>query len=122
MCKNRPYSLSVPPINPLSVMSTLTHVIILGYNSSHNTSTIRSAACPSHSSGIAPFFHSPAYNLSSAGLTAAGLVPISSLVPTVQVSGRSVLSRSVIQGTPITVVSSVIPPESVTTARLCCTK
>ena len=77
---------------------------------------IRAAVCPSQSSGIAPFFHSPAKSLSSAGLIAAGSVPINSFVPTVQVSGRSVLSRSVIHGTPITVVSSVIPPESVTTA------
>ena len=46
-----------------------------------------------------------------------GSVPISSFVPMVMVSGRSVLSRKVKQGTPMTVVSSVIPPESVTTAK-----
>ena len=39
-----------------------------------------------------------------------------SLVPNVIVSGRSVLSLRVIHGTPITVVSSVMPPESVMTA------
>ena len=38
-----------------------------------------------------------------------GLVPNNSLVPTVQVSGRSVLSRNVIHGTLITVAASYIP-------------
>ena len=33
-------------------------------------------------------------SLSNAGLIAAGFVPMSSLVPTVHVSGRSVLSRT----------------------------
>ena len=44
------------------------------------------------------------------------------LVPISQVSGRSVESRSVIQCTFITVVSSVIPPESVKTANAFLTK
>ena len=42
--------------------------------------------------------------------------------PIVIVSGRSVLSRSVMQGTPMTVVSSVMPPESVITALLLSTR
>ena len=41
---------------------------------------------------------------------------LNSLVPIEIVSGRSVLLLSVIHGIPITVVSSVIPPESVITA------
>jgi hypothetical protein len=49
-------------------------------------------------------------------------VPINSLVPIVTVSGRSVLSRKVRQGTPITVVSSVMPPESVITPLACFTR
>ena len=43
--------------------------------------------------------------------------PTSWLVPSVMVMGRSVLSRSVRQGTPSTVVSSWMPPESVSTSR-----
>jgi len=39
---------------------------------------IRSAVWPSHNSGMAPFFHSPAKSLSNAGLIAAGFVPLSS--------------------------------------------
>ena len=39
---------------------------------------IRSAVCPSHNSGMAPFFHSPAKSLSNAGLMAAGSVLMSS--------------------------------------------
>ena len=61
-------------------------------------STIRSAALPSHFGGIAPFFHSPAINRASAGGSLLGSVPISSFVPIVMVSGRSVLSRSVKAG------------------------
>ena len=57
-------------------------------------STIRSAALPSHFGGIAPFFHCPAINRASAGGSLRGSVPMSSLVPIVMVSGRSVLSRS----------------------------
>ena len=44
---------------------------------------------------------------------------MSSFVPFVIVSGRSVLSRRVKHGTPSTVVSSVMPPESVITPRAC---
>ena len=52
------------------------------------------------------------------GFNLSGSVPTNSLVPTFTVSGRSVLSRNVIHGTPNTVASSVIPPESVITALL----
>ena len=43
------------------------------------------------------------------------------IVPIVTVSGLSVVFRSVMQGTDINVASSVIPPESVTTASECFT-
>ena len=45
-------------------------------------------------------------------------VPTNVLVPMVWVSGLSVLLRMVKHGTPKTVVSSEIPPESVITAKL----
>lgn len=51
-------------------------------------STIISAAFPSQSFGIPPFFHFPAKSLSNAGFIADGLVPINSLVPISTVSGR----------------------------------
>ena len=47
---------------------------------------------------------------------------LSPLSKTEIVSGLSVLSRSVMHGTPITVVSSVIPPESVITASALSTR
>src|SRR5690625_2834492 len=81
------------------------------------SSMILSAVLPSHFSGTPPFFQSPANSRSKNGGIASGSVPTSSLVPMVIVSGLSVLSRSVMQGIPITVVSSVIPPESVRTAN-----
>src|SRR5690606_39981996 len=65
-------------------------------------STIRSAVFPSQSGMDFPRFQFPANNFSIAGLIALGLVPNNSLVPKDRVSGRSVLSRSVMQGTPIT--------------------
>jgi hypothetical protein len=61
-------------------------------------STIRFAALPSHFGGIVPFFHCLAINRASAGGSLPGLVPMSSLVPIVMVSGRSVLSRRVKHG------------------------
>jgi len=61
-------------------------------------STIRSAVLPSHFGGIAPCFHWPAINRASAGGRLLGSVPISSFVPIVMVSGRSVLSRRVKTG------------------------
>ena len=57
-------------------------------------STIRSAALPSHFGGIAPFFQCPTINRACAGGSLLGSVPMSSFVPIVMVSGRSVLSRS----------------------------
>lgn len=66
------------------------------YDVSSNRSmcpTIRSAAFPSHSGGIVPFFHCPAINHARAGGSLVGSVPISSFVPIVIVSGRSVLFR-----------------------------
>ncbi len=59
---------------------------------------MRTAVFPSHLGGIAPFFHCPAINRFKAGGSLLGSVPISSLVPIVTVSGRSVLSRKVQQG------------------------
>ena len=46
-----------------------------------------------------------------------GSSPTRTLVPCSTVTGRSVLLRSVRQGTPRTVVSSWMPPESVSTSR-----
>ena len=60
-------------------------------------------------------FQLPENNIFIYGANAAGFVPINSFVPTVTVSGRSVLSLRVIHGTPRTVVSSVMPPLSVIT-------
>ena len=84
--------------------------------------TILSEVLPSQSSGIPPFFHCPSNRRTMCTGMFAGSVPTSSLVPVVMVSGRSVLSRNVIQGTCITVVSSVMPPESVITALACFTR
>ena len=68
------------------------------------------------------FFPVPCHQSRQCGRQLAGSVPISSFVPIVMVSGRSVLSRRVRHGTPSTVVSSVMPPESVITPRACFTK
>ena len=83
---------------------------------------MRLEAFPSQSGGIVPFFHLPSNNLFSTKGILSRFVPISSFVPRVTVSGRSVLFLRVIHGIPMTVVSSVIPPESVITAFACCTK
>ena len=56
------------------------HGFVSHYNSRPKHSTIRSAAFPSHSGGIAPFFHCPAINRASAVGSLLGSVPISSLV------------------------------------------
>src|SRR5262249_2063370 len=73
----------------------------------------RSAACPSQSSGTRPGLARPARTSVAAATALAGSVPTSWLVPTSTVTGRSVFSRSVRQGTPSAVVSSWMPPESV---------
>ena len=54
---------------------------------------MRSLVLPSHSGGMPPRFQRPSNSLSSAGASATGSVPISSLVPIVTVSGRSVVLR-----------------------------
>src|SRR6059058_4734281 len=51
---------------------------------------------------------------SMSGTTRETSSPISVFVPSVTVTGRSVFERSVRQGTPSTLVSSWMPPESVT--------
>ena len=84
--------------------------------------TILDAACPSQRGGIAPFFQLPDKSFSMAGEIDSGLMPSKTFVPIETVSGRSVFALSVIQGIPKTVVSSVIPPESVITALANCTK
>ncbi len=58
-------------------------------------STIRAAVLPSHLGGIAPFFHHPVIDCASAGGSLRGSVPMSSLVPIMMVSERSVLSLRV---------------------------
>ena len=80
----------------------------------------RSAARPSQPCGGAGAGVAPA----SDGISsiAAGSVPIRRLVPCETVTGRSVLSLIVKQGTPRYVVSSWTPPESVITARAFCSR
>lgn len=82
---------------------------------------MRGEVWPSQRGGIPPSGQRPAKRSARAGAMAAGSVPTRRFVPMVQVSGRSVLSRRVRQGTCMTVVSSVMPPESVTTAIECLT-
>lgn len=81
-----------------------------------STSAMRSPARPSQSSGILAARRVPARNAAYAPARPAASAPTSVFVPSVIVTGRSVLSRSVKQGTPRTVVSSWIPPESVSTS------
>ena len=76
---------------------------------------MRSPACPSHSGGTAPALPSPARIASTPAATASASSGSNVFVPTSTVLGRSVLGRSVRHGTPSAVVSSWIPPESVTT-------
>ena len=68
------------------------------YSTRSKHATIRSAALPSQSGGIALFFHCPAINRASAGESLLGSVPMSSFVPIVMVSGRSVVSRRLSHG------------------------
>src|SRR5439155_516128 len=82
-----------------------------------STSATRSAARPSHSSGMRPGRPRPASTSRAAETARAGSVPTSWFVPISTVTGRSVFSRSVRQGTPSAVVSSWMPPESVSTRR-----
>ena len=70
----------------------------------------------SHLAGMDPFFRLPSIVFPRPVRPPLGSVPINSFVPTLTVSGLSVESRKVIHGAPKTVVSSVIPPESVITA------
>ena len=81
---------------------------------------IRRAVFPSQKGGIAPFLR-PEKSRCMAGPIASGSVPINSLVPSSIISGLDV-SYKVMQGTPLTVVSSVMPPRSVTTTRTRSTK
>ena len=67
------------------------------------------------------FFNCQAISRACAGGSLRGSVPMSSVVPIVTVSRRSVLSRTVGQDTPSMVVSSVMPPESVITPWVCFT-
>src|SRR5690606_26303298 len=74
----------------------------------------RSAARPSHRrGGSAGGLRSGCASSSGISRIRAGSSPSSVFVPSLIVTGRSVLSRSVKQGTPSAVVSSWIPPESV---------
>jgi len=68
---------------------------------------------PSHIGGIAALLPLPRHQARERGTELGRVVPINSFVSTATVSGRSVLSRSLRQRTPTTVVSSAIPPESV---------
>ena len=81
-----------------------------------STSTIRLAVRPSPRWGIWPVLP-PLHRIFSASATmVAGSVPARRLVPSSTVTGRSVLSRIVMQGTPSAVVSSCRPPLLVSTS------
>lgn len=103
-----------PPIASRDVYWYL-YQVVPGERNPTSTPAIRSPARPSHSSGIRaarpPFSRRTRKAASSPPASA----PTSVFVPCVTVTGRSVLSRSVKQGTPRTVVSSWMPPESVRT-------
>src|ERR1700687_615796 len=81
---------------------------------------IRSPECPSHKGGMRPVFHCPLTAVFSSARSRVISRPTITLVPIVTVIGRSVFSRSVMQGMPRYVVSSWIPPESVMTAEARC--
>ena len=90
--------------------------MLVEYNR-RRTSQQRGPACPSHSGGIR-FTRGDLWASSHALKIVALRVPAKRFVPNWIVAGRSVLSRSVRQFTPRTVVSSWIPPESVSTIEL----
>src|SRR5665809_48824 len=85
---------------------------------SRSTATIRSAALPSHFSGTLPATGGADKARLPASRMACLPVPIRRLVPSLQVTGRSVVLRRVRQGIPSAVVSSWIPPLSVRTCLL----
>src|SRR6266568_1727531 len=80
------------------------------------TLTIRSAVWPSHSAGRRDGCRARRI-CSAQRRIRSGSSPTRRLLPSVTVTGRSVFSRSVMHGTPSTVVSSWTPPESVSTSR-----
>lgn len=80
-------------------------------------STILSAALPSHFSGTLPRGTAPFKTLDACRRMSSRLFPTTKFVPISQVTGRSVLLRNVMQGTPRTVASSCKPPLSVITIR-----
>src|SRR5580658_546011 len=86
------------------------------YSNPANKAAIRCAVFPSHrgghfGSGIWLSFRRAALTMASHRLATNSLVPVQ------MVTGRSVLARAVRQGTPKKVVSSCIPPESVSTSE-----
>ena len=74
----------------------------------HSTrvATILWPAFPSHNGGIREAVVFSFNDVRAASTIAVGFVPMSRLVPLVIVTGRSVLFRSVMHGTPSAVVSS----------------
>jgi hypothetical protein len=74
---------------------------------------------PSHNGGIVPVLALPSRILVKSKSSSFRSCPTNTLVPEVTVTGRAVLSRIVRQGTPKYVVSSSIPPESVTHDCMC---
>src|SRR6185437_15917877 len=79
-------------------------------------SWLRSPACPSHSGGMIPCLGDSRLARQACKMDSR-LVPAIRFVPYSTVMGLSVLSRRVRQGTPSTMDSSWIPPESVSTAE-----
>src|SRR5664280_1899048 len=82
---------------------------------------MRAPARPSHNAGHR-FGHPLASTWRAAASTRSGDRPTTWLVPSVTVTGRSVFSRKVRHGTPRTVVSSWMPPESVRTSAAPCSR
>ena len=81
-------------------------------------STIRAAALPSQFLGIAPPLFLRSWRRIAAW-TISFFVPATIFVPHSTVTGLSVFSLTVTQGMPKHVVSSWMPPESVTTIAAC---
>src|SRR5580765_6822523 len=76
---------------------------------------IRLAALPSQNCGGGGASRMPVKTRANSCIILSESEPTSTFVPWVKVTGRSVFSRKVIQGTPKIVVSSCTPPESVRT-------
>ena len=87
--------------------------VAVGISSSMRVWIIRLAALPSQNCGGGGVSRMPVKTRANSCIIFSESEPTSTFVPWVKVTGRSVFSRRVIQGTPKIVVSSCTPPESV---------